>query len=295
MKVAVILVNFNGISDTIECIESLHCSKIPLKIVVVDNDSNDNEALRISQKYPNVEVIHLNQNLGFTGGNNVGIQWALGKGYEYIALLNNDTIIDNNLFSALLEFADKNTVVVPYMYYHSAPNTLWFGGGKINRWTGNVNHIYKQQKDNKTFYCDFVTGCCFLAHRSIWENVGLLNDDYFMYNEDSEFSIRLQKSGIKIRIIPSAKLWHKVGRSSGGRVSLLSSYYVTRNRLYLLKTHKDFFKPSAYLFSLITRYIWALRMLISGKKDIADAFIQGIKDSKKNVMGKKILNFTYHK
>jgi GT2 family glycosyltransferase len=289
MKVAVILVNYNGFLDTVNCIDSLCNSETPLQIIVVDNASREDEAALINQKYSNIKTFRENQNFGFAGGNNIGIQWALDNGYEYIALLNNDTVIDNKLFSNLLKWADSNTVVVPYMYYYSEPAFLWYGGGFINRRTGNAEHILKTQKDETPFECSFATGCCFLAHRDIWQSVGLLNDSYFMYNEDTEFSIRLLKAHKKIKVIPSAKLWHKVGKSSGGPLSPISSYYVTRNRLYLLKSHKDFFSFPAYYFTLITRILWAIRMKISGRGKIAKAFVQGIRDSKKGIMGKSSL------
>ncbi|MBR6450646.1 MAG: glycosyltransferase family 2 protein [Fibrobacter sp.] len=289
MKIAVILVNYNGFSDTVNCIDSLCNSETPLHIIVVDNASKEDEAALINQKYSNITTFRENKNLGFTGGNNIGIQWALDNGYEYIALLNNDTVIDNKLFSNLLKWADRDTVVLPYMYYYSDPNSLWYGGGFINRRTGNAEHILKTVKDETPFECNFATGCCLLAHRDIWQSVGLLNDRYFMYNEDTEFSIRLIKAHKKIKIIPSAKLWHKVGKSSGGPLSPLSSYYVTRNRLHLLKVYKDFFSFSAYYFTLVTRIFWAIRMKLKGKKHLADAFLKGIKDAQKGIMGKKDL------
>lgn len=285
METAVVLVNYNGLSDTLDCIDSLHKSTVPLKIIVIDNASKDDETYFISQKYPDVKVFRQEENLGFAGGNNIGIQWALDNDYEYIALLNNDTIIDPKLFESLKAEAGQNTVVAPYMYCHSAPDELWYGGGHIDRWTGNAKHIYAPSENMQPFESTLVTGCCFMAHRTIWEKTGLLDDSYFMYNEDTDFCIRLMQNGFKMKTVPQAKLWHKVGKSSGGEASPLSCYYITRNRLHLLKIYKDFFKPTAYPFTVLTRYIWILRMMIAGKKESAKAFSQGIKDAKNGIMG----------
>ena len=98
MKIAVVLVNYNGLSDTLDCIDSLYKSTVPLKVIVIDNASKDDETYFVSQKYPDVKVFRQEENLGFAGGNNIGIRWALDNGYEYIALLNNDTVIDSTLF-----------------------------------------------------------------------------------------------------------------------------------------------------------------------------------------------------
>ena len=284
MKIAVVLVNYNGLSDTLDCIDSLYKSTVPLKVIVIDNASKDDETYFVSRKYPDVKVFRQEENLGFAGGNNIGIRWALDNGFEYIALLNNDTVIDSTLFKNLLAEADSNTVVAPYMYYHGSPKDLWYGGGTLNRWTGNAEHIYTFTET--PFECSLVTGCCFMAHRDIWEKVGLLDDSYFMYNEDADYSIRLVQNEVRLKVVPHAKLWHKVGKSSGGETSPFSCYYITRNRLHLLKTRKNFFKWTAYPFTVLTRCIWILRMNLAGKKDCAKAFVQGLKDARKGVMGK---------
>ena len=283
-KIAVILVNYNGVSDTIECIQSLYNSSIFVQIVVVDNASKNNELSLITKKFPAVKTIQLEANIGFAGGNNVGIKWALENGYEYISLLNNDTIIDKDLFKNLLECADEKTVAAPYMYYHSHPNELWYGGGYINRWTGNAKHIFKKSIDNSIFECSFVTGCCFIAHRLIWKSIGLLDESYFMYHEDTDFCIRLKKHNCKIKINPTAKIWHKVGQSGGGENSAFSIYYNTRNRLICIKKYKFFFHFTAELFSITTRCIRMLLLMAKGRNEWT-AFYEGLKDAQKNIIG----------
>lgn len=286
-NLAIVLVNYNGLNDSLECIKSLLNSDSPLKIVFVDNASKENEAEIVESSYPMVKTIRSDVNLGFAGGNNLGITWALNNNYKYIALLNNDTIVRPDTFDLLLQNANINTISAPYMYFFSHPDELWYGGGKINRWTGNAEHYYVPRKNDEPFECSFATGCCFVAHRKVWEMVGLLDESYFMYNEDSDYSIRLLRHKIKIFVVPAAKIWHKVGKSSGGNDSAFSIYYTTRNRLHMVKKYQGFFYPTAYLFSLISRYLRAFLLKRKGKKEYY-AFIQGIRDAQNGVRGNSL-------
>ncbi len=283
-ETAVILVNYNGLKDTIECIESLMNSTTPLQIIVVDNASTNDESLTISENYPFVKTIRTNKNLGFAGGNNIGIQWALDNNFKYIALLNNDTIVDNKAFSYLLELANENTVTAPYMFYFSSPDDLWYAGGTINKKTGNAVHIEKNNLENGPFNCTFVTGCCFLAHRIIWEKTGLLDESYFMYNEDTDFCIRLLMNHFSIKVIPKAKIWHKIGKSSGNYGSAFSHYYNTRNRLAIVKKYPLFFHRTAYPYTIITRIYWMIKLRLQNKPEWK-AFFMAIKDFRNGIKG----------
>ena len=275
-KLAVILVNYNGLSDTVECIRSIKQSSVKSKIVVVDNASKQNESLAINELYPDVQTFRSEQNLGFAGGNNVGIKWAIENKFEYIALLNNDTIIESNMLEVLLQHASRDSVVVPFMYYYSSPRKIWFGGGRVNKIKGNPEHFEKEKKGK--FFCSFLTGCCFLMHRNIWESVGFLDETYFMYHEDTDYSIRLIQKGFNIMVVPDAKLYHKVGKSSGNRESAFSIYYNTRNRILILKKYKSFFYPTAYIFTLLSRTMRMMMLALKGRKEWK-AFYGGVRDA----------------
>lgn len=279
-KVAVIIVNFNGVNDTIECINSLFRSKLndTLEIIVVDNASKTDEALRIKEKYPNICTIRSDVNGGFSAGNNIGIKYALEKGADYIMLLNNDTVIAPDMISFLLRYCEDSVVAVPKMLYYSEPDKIWYGGGRINRWTGNAVHLRMNEKDDKSEdnrFCSFATGCCMMFKSETLKTLGLLNEHYFMYFEDVEFCVRMASKSIRILYVPDAKLWHKVGSSSGGNCSPFSTYYITRNRLNCIKENKKFFHFTSYWFSLITRYV---RMLQYKNLDVKQALRKGLKD-----------------
>lgn len=290
-KLAIILVDYNGLNDTFECIESIEKSTVQSQIVVVDNYSRENEARTISQQFPEVKTIRSKMNGGFSAGNNLGIRWALEQGYEYIALLNNDTVIAPNMLELLWQYASDTSVSAPKMLYYSNPETIWYGGGKINRKTGNAEHYYMNQEDpgDKTVQkCDFATGCCIMIPALVFRKVGLLDERFFMYCEDTEFCLRLKENGIGINYVPTAKLWHKVSQSTGGDESAFSIYYMTRNRILYIKDHKKEFWPTALAYTVVTRIIRMIQMIVKGKTEWR-AFQKGIHDGLVGISGKTAL------
>ena len=238
-SVYVILVNFNNSKMTKDCIESIKKSSYKnYSIVVVDNASCDDSYDSLSLLFGNSENIYILravENNGFSAGNNIGINFALNRGADYIMLLNNDTVIDENMIQLLHSKATEKTVTTPKMYYYSRPNVIWYAGGELEYKYGGARHLGLDKEDSETFSlvksCTFVTGCCVMIHRNILEKVGLLDETYFMYGEDVDYSIRLQEEGIEILFVPTAKLWHKVGGSGTSKINI---YYDTRNKLYIM-------------------------------------------------------------
>lgn len=287
-KIAVILVDYNGIKDTIACIDSIKASDCygDITIVVVDNASKNNEAEEIGRKYNDVIAIRSPENGGFSEGNNIGIRYALDNGAEYITLLNNDTIIDKKMISTLKSKCQSDVVAVPQMLYYDEPNKIWYGGGRIDYWTGNAKHDCMNQVDAPMVerIVTFATGCCMMINATTLHKVGLLDESYFMYCEDTDFCIRLSLASIKIKFIPTAKLWHKVSSSTGGSDSPFSTYYMTRNRLNYVKKYKEQFYITAYPFTLISRYI---RMWTAKDENVREAFKKAISDHKMGKRGKQ--------
>lgn len=287
-----ILVNYNGYNDTIECIESIEKSSILVDVIIVDNASAGNEYDMLIEKYAlykNVHVIRSSENRGFSAGNNIGIKYAMENGYEYIVLLNNDTVVEANMFESLISNAKDNIVTTPLMYYYSNPKCIWFGGGRISRLTGNGHSINKGLIDNGNIYkdimqCTFATGCCLAIKTSVFNQIGLLDETYFMYCEDTDFCIRLQQANIKINLVPTAKLWHKVSQSTGGEHSPFSIYYITRNRLHYVKKYRRFLGYTAYIISIITRLIRYIQYLFRNN-ELAYYMKLAIKDHFNNVTG----------
>lgn len=129
--------------------------------------------------------------------------------------MNNDTIVDEQMLEILHDKANSRTVTIPKMFYFSNPNTIWYAGGEIDFKLGIIRHIGLDKEDDTNYSaertCSYATGCCVMIHKDVFKKVGFLDESYFMYGEDADYSIRLIKSGIDILLLPDAKLWHKVG------------------------------------------------------------------------------------
>lgn len=238
-KVGIVLLNYGNYDLTLECINSIKLSTYKnYEIIVVDNNSPDHSGKRLAQ-LNGIRFLQMEENLGFAAGNNRGIEIAISDGCEYVMLLNNDTVIDCKMIEMLLSKADSHTVVVPKMYYFDAEgkkDILWYAGGILKFKSSDGIHIGGRQQDSEEFSMEkkvtFATGCCMLLHKKVIEQVGFLREEYFMYCEDTDYSIRLNKSDIRILYIPDAKLWHKVSSSSGGEMSKFIVYYIVRNKIY---------------------------------------------------------------
>lgn len=255
-KVGIILLNYCNYKLTIDCIESIRQSTYQnYEIIVVDNNSPDHSGKNLS-RLDGIRFLQMEENLGFAAGNNRGIEVALSDGCKYVMLLNNDTVIDPNMIETLVSRADANTVVVPKMYYFDVDgrkDILWYAGGILKYKSSDGIHIGGMQEDSKQYSIErevtFATGCCMMIHRAILEEVGLLREEYFMYCEDTDYSIRLNKSNIKILYVPDAKLWHKVSSSSGGEMSKFIVYYVVRNKIYCAIINKLGMKTYLYIIT----------------------------------------------
>lgn len=291
-RVFIIILNWNGWRDTIECMESLKKLDYPnYEIVIVDNGSTDESPQILPQKFPKIKLIETGKNLGFAGGNNVGIKYALEQGANYVMLLNNDTIVDKNFLKELIKVAETKSqigILGPKIYFHDEPNRLWFGGGKINKILTRGTHINygKIDKNGKNpKIVDYITGCCLLAKREVIEKTGLMNGDYFLYYEDADWCLGARKKGFKCVLVPKAKIWHKCSRSAQeGSPSYI--YYHSRNGLMLARYNGSFFiHLAAYLQSFWILAKQIIKLAIPSKRVWAKAVIRGIWDFYRSKVG----------
>ena len=259
MKVFIVILNFNGWQNTIECLNSLSKLEMPKNIdvesVVVDNASSDNSVREIKAGFPKLTMIENQANLGFTGGNNEGLRYVLKSGANFVMLLNNDTIVDSNLVEKMLEPFEHDTIsaVVPKIYFEKGyefhknrykdsekGKVIWYAGGKMD-WDNLIGeNIGVDEVDQGQFdirmEVELETGCCFMIRSYVLENVGVFDDRYFLYYEDADLSERIKKAGFKIIYEPKAIVWHKNAESSGVG-SDLHDYYISRNRLLFGMTY----------------------------------------------------------
>lgn len=244
-RVAIIVLTYNGLADTLACLASLEHLDYPrerYRVVVVDNASRDGTPAAVRAAFPEtfVFVVENGANLGFAAGNNVGLRHALADGYDYALLLNNDTEVAPDMLRALVEAAEADpraAAVGPLIYYHAAPARVWSAGGRID-WRRGICRMEGEIEDRGQFTAtravDFVTGCAMLLRRAALERVGLLDERFFMYYEESEWCVRASRAGFRILFAPQAKLWHKIPLDARFDKEYLA-YYMTRNRLLFLR------------------------------------------------------------
>lgn len=281
--ISVVTVNYNTSADTIECLTSLAAVKtkgFTFSVVVLDNGSREPLTLPKSLQQTFIEVLRSESNLGYTGGNNLAIRHALDTyNSDYILLLNNDTYVDPDFLSRLYQHAlvsPQDGLVTPKIYFakgreffpdsYSAAekgNIIWYGGGSID-W-GNLLAFHRSVDEvdrgqlATTSDSDFATGCCVLIRREVLEKIGLLSEDYFLYLEDVDLSIRARLAGYGLGFCSTAVVWHKNAGSSGGAGSELHQYYMTRNRLYFCLKN-----GTTRVRLTVVRY--ALQLLLSGTR-----------------------------
>ena len=240
-KVSIILVNYNGFSDTVECIESIKKNTYSnYELIVVDNGSTEKPTTSDLNAIKETSIfIPLEKNIGFSGGNNVGIRYAIEHGSDYVLLLNNDTVVERHFLTQMVNAAQKKNdlgVIGGKIKYYSNPDKIWFGGGGFDESNGYVWHKRYNQTDdqggNDIIEQSFLTGCLMLIPIPIINTVGLLDEKFFLYCEDTEFSCRVRKHGFKLWLCEDAVIYHKVSASSGAN-SYITTYYSVRNTLYV--------------------------------------------------------------
>ncbi len=253
-EVFVIIVNWNGKRDTEVCLSSLekivkHNAQI--RAVVVDNGSTDDSVVSIRRKFPRVIVRTAGRNLGFTGGSNVGITYALEHGADFVWLLNNDTYVDSRVLDNIKAFADPKVGIVGSKIYFAPGHefhlkryketeqgrVFWYAGGLIDWRNMYASHRGVDEVDRGQYDTEedtpFVTGCSMMIRKSVFNYIGMLDDRYYLYLEDLDFCLRAKKAGFTLRFVPSSVLWHVNAGSTSRPGNPLQQYYITRNRLLI--------------------------------------------------------------
>lgn len=287
-KVSIIILNWNGLKDTIECLESLKKITYPnYEVIVVDNGSEGNDADVLEEKYKDyIKVIRNKENLGFTEGNNVAIRQILNeKKSEYILLLNNDVVVDKEFLIEVVKVAESDSKIgicgsQNYYYdFNGRKDIIWYAGAKIKWWMGgSVNHSF-QKKEVNFIETEYVVGSSMLVKTNLLRKIGLLDKSYFSYAEDADLYLRAKKAGYNNIYVPTSKIWHKISKASGIN-SPFQIFYRTRNSFWLIKNN---FKRWQYIIFVITflfykQPIWLIRFLSKGQFKQIRAFYKGLKE-----------------
>jgi GT2 family glycosyltransferase len=263
-KVSIIILNWNGLQDTIECLESLE--KVTYgnyEVVVVDNGSKGNDVEVLRKRFGDyICVIGNDENYGFAEGNNIGMRYALEKDNpDYLLLLNNDTVVDPDFLSALAAAAESDPtigIVGPKVYFHGEPDRLQCAGAKINWWAGTTHLIGCGEVDTGQFDkmrdVDCLIGCALMIRRRMLEEVGLLYAGYFAYFEETDWCARYRRAGYRLSYAPQARIWHK-RRLALGRVDEVRLYYRTRNRFLFMKRNATRLQFAIFLVQFPWRHL----------------------------------------
>ncbi len=285
-NVYIIILNWNGWVDTIECLKSLQkITYLNFQIVVVDNHSTDCSYEKLSdwandtniplyeyaydrnkgtfsvidqdrRKSPpesRLSLIRTQKNYGYAGGNNVGIRFAFDQGADYFFILNNDTVVDPGVIEPLIDIASHNQnagILGPKIYFYHEPTVIQTAGSTMNLWTGRANHIGSEEIDigqyDKTRIVDWVSGAALFVSRKVLIEIGLFDESFYLCYEENDLCHRAKNSGFLVLAAPQAKLWHK---AKPGPIKPWMAYYLTRNRLAFMRKNSSIWQ--FYFFSFV--------------------------------------------
>lgn len=276
-SVAVIIVNWNLAGETAACIDSLQKgSLLPLRIFVVDNGSTDDSAERLRRRFgADISLIQSPRNLGFSGGNNVGIQAALAEGFEWIFLVNNDTVVAADCLAQLRHATTalpNFRVWGPLILYYDEPERIWALGDRALAGTLITRGVLRNAVAPAALPAiepvDYLTACGLLVHREVFEDVGLLDESFFMYAEDADFCRRAQEAGFRLACATRARMWHKVSRSTGVHHPA-SRYWRTANQIRFYRRYSHgVARLMLWLFTVVRLAGLSLRDLLQGRRSL---------------------------
>lgn len=266
-RVAIVILTWNNSIDTLECLDSVGQLAYPhVHIIVVDNGSTDGSVDRIRARYPALDLLALDSNLGYAAGNNLGLQRALELQADYILILNNDTLVAPDLLSRLIELAEASPrigMLGPLMYC-AEPRDRIFAAGSIVRWRrgdtqnrGMFQPVEMQARWTKPEAVDYIAGCCVMVRRSCLSAIGLLPTEYYLNYEDTEWGLNARRAGFEVWYVPAAVIWHKVSTSLG-RHSALNTYYMTRNGLMFFWRNASTIGRWPLVIRLMIQSLWTL-------------------------------------
>ncbi len=296
-KVSIIILNWNGLEDTIECLESLKkITYINYEVIVVDNGSEGNDAQVLGENFGDyIHLIKKDKNYGFAGGANIGMGYALDNSSpDYLLLLDNDTVVDPEFVIEMVKVAEANPaigVAQSKIYYYDEPDRLQFIGGRINLWIGDIvgkttgfdrilgrKEIDRGQHDSIK-EAEYTPFWCALIKRKVAESIGLFDESYFLGCEDLDYCLRVKKAGYKTVYVPKAKIWHKW--RTANVIDGFFEYYGPRNRFQLMKQHATRWQYCCFLIYFFGVHFWmatAYYLIWLRRPGVLLSFYRGVRD-----------------
>lgn len=283
--VAILVLNWNRCRDTLACVESIGKLIYPRFVTaVIDNGSSDGSPRVLRERFPSTEVLETGRNLGYAGGNNVGMKWALQRGADYVLILNNDTIVvDPDALTGLVLVAEQDprigvlgpkVVCEPdrhLLYSCGETQSLWFNRRRIA--TGQPDReIGAEPRD-----ADYVVGCALLVSRQFIESVGMLDEVFFAYYDEVDWCFRGRALGFRVVCVPTAVIAHKGEASSGKGLNPITAYYRTRNWIYFMRKHAAPYHWLVFVPAFMGVFVNRLfRALIRGDMDVSGSLFRAL-------------------
>ena len=294
-KIAIIIVNWKQYQLTKLCLYSLQKIKYDnYQIILIDNESNPKELKKIKNQFDKIITFPNQKNLGFTGANNIGIEYAIKNDFEYVMLINNDTEVEKNFINPLIELLEKNQnfgAAQPLILNYYNRNKVWSAGGFLNKFFGYTYMIKSPEGIKKNI--DWITGCCFFLRTDVIKKIGLLDENFFAYYEDVDWSIRIKNAGYDLAFVKSSIIYHHGSKSSKnesneGTLSPFVHYLNIRNHIFLLRKNKDVFNSVGVLFFQFFKIVsysvyFIVRVRINKLNMVYKGLIDGLK---KNIIYK---------
>lgn len=295
-SIFVIILNWKGWQDTVVCLESLLKNDYQnFRVVVIDNHSEDESyemLLEWSRGRDIITVMQTGENLGFAGGNNIGIKYALDNDADFMLLLNNDTIVTEKFLSGLVKTSEEEEAGIvgcKILYYSDAQ--IWYLGGRMSWLRGGAYHPGKGRSDRiiakKPFEVEFVTGCMMLIRREVFGKIGFLDESYFLYNEDTDYCMKAFKRGIKMVVAPSTIIYHKEKSTDGGWKPY-HIYYLIRNKLIFMERYSPTIVTLWAFYTVIglVGLTLSVKWFFQRRFDLIIAYLKAIYDYSKGITGK---------
>jgi hypothetical protein len=285
--VVVVVLSWNGREDTLACLASLaRATYGNHRVVVVDNASVDGSPGAVAERFPGVEVIVNDANLGYAGGMNVGLRRALELDAAHVVLLNNDTEVDPRFIEPLVEEAARRPragALCSKVLFAEPRDRIWFAGARFDPRRGyNGRQVGYGAQDSDAFAevvaTDRICGASVLLPRGAVERVGLLDERLFAYVEDVEWSLRARALGLELLVVPDSRVWHRVSASTGGESSPSALYYTTRNTLAVCERHAPLGRLSTWRRRAVLLAAMTTQALLARRAAAARAVLEGWRD-----------------
>lgn len=290
-RVSIIILNWNGLEESVECLQSLKKITYPnYEVIVVDNGSEGNDVEVLHEKFGiYIHIIKNDKNCGFGGGSNIGMKYVLNNlSSDYILLLNNDTVVDSDFLTEMVEVAESDRsigIVGSKIYFCDDPNRFQLVWIKMDMWKVRGTHVGAREMDRGQYdeikEVDCAPGTCLLVKREVIDSIGLLDESYFYYQDDLDYCFRARTAGYRIVYAPKAKIWHRPGQTAE-KVPGLKNYYIARNTFKFMRKYANRRQYCYFWLYFFGFHFWFVTgvCLIYHRGDVRSllAFYRGVRD-----------------